>query len=313
MNSEEIFIVFISKYSNSCKQIEPRLQFITPHFNTKFIDVDNPIIRKSIINASTNQINTVPAIMLFMPQKNTIKIYEGNGVLDILSQAEQMVQTKLQQQQQEAEEQQRLQQQQVSVENFYDDENSNPDSVLRRRSTRTIQNSEGKPVSTLDSILDEEIDEQDISKPRSSRKKIQKGVYVDPNFAPTDEDGMISSRKPLPPKGLGHDKMARSSIQEFNIAEEEYSTQDKEPMGPDFEKPKTKKSVSINNIKTVHIIDDDIEPDDSNDKPQGMSIQDILGENGAQNIPTESKETSIKSAKVKNAAEALMNERKNMI
>jgi hypothetical protein len=312
MNSEEIFIVFTSKYSNSCKQIEPRLQFITPHFNTKFIDVDNPIIRKSILEASTNQIKSVPAIMLFMPQRNTIKIYEGMGVLDILTQAEQMVQAKLQQQQQELEEQQRQQQQQ-SVEHFYEDEVPVEESVLRRRSTRTIQNSEGKPVSSLDSILDEEADEEDVSKPRSSRKKIQKGVYADPNFAPTDENGMISSLKPLPPKGLGHDKMARSSIQEFNINDEEHSSQEREPMGPDFEKPKTKKSVSINNIKTVHIIDDDIDPVESDDKPKGMSIQDILGENGAQNIPTESKETSIKSAKVKNAAEALMNERKNML
>jgi hypothetical protein len=48
---------------------------------------------------------------------------------------------------------------------------------------------------------------------------------------------------------------------------------------------------------------------DEPEKPRGMSLVDILGEGGGSNIPMESKETSIKSSAVKNAAEALMRQR----
>ena len=315
MNTNEIFIVYMSKYSPSCKQIESKLHYIAPHFNTKFIDVDNPVIRKSILSATTNIIQTVPAIMLFMPQKNTIKVYQGPEVLPILDQAVQMVNSKL-----ESEKQAQIQDQTPNplhdaiTEEPAHTENFAPESVLKRRSTRTIQNSEGKPVSSLDSVFDDPVEEQG-EPAKTHKKKIQKGVFHH-EYSPTDDTGMISTLKPLPPRGVGHDTMKRSSIPEFNIAED--AQEQSGPMGPDFEADrlergdsiKPKKSVSISNVKTIHIIDDVVEEDP--DKPQGMSREDILGNQEA-NISTESKETTYKSNKLKATAEELMNARKNMI
>jgi hypothetical protein len=58
-NPDEIFIIFTSKYSESCKQITDSINHIFHYFNTKIIDIDNPIIRKSILNATTNKITSV--------------------------------------------------------------------------------------------------------------------------------------------------------------------------------------------------------------------------------------------------------------
>jgi hypothetical protein len=300
----------MSKYSPSCKQIESKLLYIAPHFNTKFIDVDNPVIRKSILSATTNVIQTVPSIMLFMPQKNTIKVYQGSEVLPILDQAVQMVNSKLESEKQAQIQDQSPQEEPVQTEHYA------PESVLKRRSTRTIQNSEGKPVSTLDSVFDDGVEEQQEEPVKTHKKKIQKGVFHH-EYSPTDDTGMISTLKPLPPRGVGHDTMKRSSIPEFNVAED--TPEHSGPMGPDFEADrlergdsiKPKKNVSISNVKTIHIIDDVVEEEDP-EKPKGMSREDILGNQEA-NISTESKETTYKSNKLKSAAEELMNARKNMI
>jgi hypothetical protein len=313
MNTNEIFIVYMSKYSPSCKQIESKLHYIAPHFNTKFIDVDNPVIRKSILSATTNVIQIVPAIMLFMPQKNTIKVYQGSEVLPILDQAVNMVNAKVEAEQQAQTQEAQTQQEQIPQEREPTEEFV-PESVLKRRSTKTIQNSEGKPVSSLDSVFDDPVEEQG-EPAKTHKKKIQKGVFHH-EYSPTDDTGMISTLKPLPPRGVGHDTMKRSSIPEFNIAEN--SQEHSGPMGPDFEADrlergdsiKPKKNVSISNVKTIHIIDDDITEDP--EKPQGMSREDILGNQEA-NISTESKEATYKSNKLKATAEELMNARKNMI
>lgn len=313
---EEIFIVFTSKYSNSCKQIEQQLQFISPHFNTKIIDIDNPVIRKSIYNSTINTIRIVPSIMLFMPQKNTIKVYEGEKTIDILKQAVQMVTDKLQQQQlQQQLQQQQLQQQQLQQQLIQEQQKaqqemiqaqqlaqegyngSDEDSTLKQRKTKT------ESFSSLESVLDENDMVNDSQSRKIGKKKIQKGVYVNPEFAPTDENGMVSSLKPLPPKGAGHDKMARSTLPEFAAREEDNET-DPPELG---ERYKPKKNVSISSSKTV-LIDEDFDIDDQSDKPSGMSMEDIVGPN-AGNVQTESKEMTEKSKAIKGRAEQLMKER----
>ena len=41
----EVFIVFISKHSQACRAIKQQLDYISPHFNTRVVDIDNINIR----------------------------------------------------------------------------------------------------------------------------------------------------------------------------------------------------------------------------------------------------------------------------
>ena len=92
----EIFLVLISKYSNSCKLIMDRLQFIEPHFNTRIVDIDNLEDRKMVMNATKNQIQVVPTVFLIYPQTGKMDKYEGPAVVELLDKGVQMVQQKLQ-------------------------------------------------------------------------------------------------------------------------------------------------------------------------------------------------------------------------
>ena len=69
----EIFVFFMSNYSNSCKQILDRIAFIAPHFNTKIINIDNPETRDIVLNSTTYKIETVPAVLLIYPKLNQIQ------------------------------------------------------------------------------------------------------------------------------------------------------------------------------------------------------------------------------------------------
>jgi hypothetical protein len=325
-NPDEIFIIFTSKYSQSCKQITDSINHIFPYFNTKIIDIDNPIIRKSILNATTNKITSVPAVMLFMPQRNDIKIFEGEQALEKIRQAVEAVNEYMVQQEQKKIEQEQLKAQQI--------QRQYPTDTFNTQGQKFAQ--EEGDVSSLDAVLED----QEAPPPKKNpRRKIQKGVYASTEFSPIDEESqMLTSLKPMPPKGEGHHGMARTSLPEFNTSEEEVvrSASDR-MMGPDFENPeaavmppsalKGGKKVKMKTGKKVQIIEDvsdafeeeaprrrlnDDEPFgnyDEPEKPRGMSMEEIMGTGGGMNIPMESKETSIKSSAVKNAAEALMRQR----
>jgi len=326
-NPNEIFIIFTSKYSESCKQMSDSINHIFPYFNTKVIDIDNPIIRKSILNATTNKISTVPAVMLFMPQRNDIKIFEGEQAVEKINQAVEAVNDYMVQQ-----EQKKIQEQQVKAQEI---QRQYPADTFNNQRENFAQ--EEGDVSSLDAVLDDQ--EAPPPPKKNPRRKIQKGVYASTEFSPIDEESqMLTSLKPMPPKGEGHHGMARTSLPEFNTSEEEVirSASDR-MMGPDFENPelavmppsalKGGKKVKMKTGKRVQIIEDvsdafdeapprrrldDDEPFGNYDepvKPSGMSMEDIMGPNGVGNIPMESKETSIKSSTVKNAAEALMRQR----
>ena len=169
-----------------------------------------------------------------------------------------------------------------------------------------------------------------------------KSQPFEPNQKSKDEEAqMLTSLKPMPPKGEGHTGMARTSLPEFNVGDDDVvrSASDR-MMGPDFENPeaavmppsalKNPKKVKMKTGKRVQIVEDLSDALDEGDfgrrssrisdddgfgnfdeppKPSGMSMEDIMGPNGVGNIPMESKETSIKSSAVKNAAEALMRQR----
>jgi hypothetical protein len=320
-DTNEFFIIFTSKYSNSCKKISEQVNHIFPYYNTKVIDVDNPVIRKAILNATTNKIKTVPSIMLFRPQQNAIKIYEGDEVFGVLDQAVQMVNEKIAGEQQQQQDKMAAARQ-AAAELASQQEEQAPQPQLRQR--RRQQTEEFSP---LDDVLNDEEDSPPPP-PKNNRRKIQKGVYASTEFSPIDEEShMITTLKPLPPKGEGHTGMARSTLPEYADNEEAAMRQKpRGPMGPDFEgsddidvdmppsRPPVKK-VQMKTGKKVQFIEDlsDVPIDDVSydepPKPTGMSLSDILGEGGGMNIPMESKETSIKSSAVKNAAEALMRQR----
>lgn len=317
-NPNEIFIIFISKYSSTCKELNDSINHIFPYFNTKIIDIDNPIIRKSIMNATTNKITSVPAVMLFMPQRNEIKIFEKEQAIEKINQAVETVNDYIVQQ-----EQKKIQEQQAKAQEI---QNNYPTDTFQQPSKERFA-SEGD-VSSLDDVLGDEEDLPPQPK-KNPRRKIQKGVYPSTEYSPIDEETqMLTSLKPMPPKGEGHTGMARTSLPEYNIGDDDVvrSASDR-MMGPDFENPeaaimppsalKNPKKVKMKTGKKVQIVEDlsdSLNEDgfgnyDEPEKPRGMSLVDILGEGGGSNIPMESKETSIKSSAVKNAAEALMRQR----
>ena len=318
-NPDEIFIIFISKYSNSCNMISNQIKQIYPYFNTKIIDIDNPVIRSSIYNSTINTVKTVPSIMLFLPLQNKLKVYEGEDVLTMLNQASQMIDEQLKKNNQN-EYDEKMRQYEIEQNNRSKIEQFNQQQMMHQQTNQHPSNPSTDKFSSLDSVLDggdEDLTDQPPP-PKNTRRKIQKGVYSDTKFSPIDEEAnMITSIKPRPVKGEGHETMARSTLSEFNT-EEETVKKPSQIMGPDFEKRPHKK-VQIKPGKTVHIIEDidedDLDNEDNNEplqKPTGMSIEDILGEGGASKAPRENKEVSVKSASVKNAAEALLKERNSM-
>ena len=88
----EVFIVLTSKHSPSCKAIEQQINYISPHFNTKVVNIDNIGVRKAIVNATKYNIETVPAIILLYPQNGKIEKHEGQDVINLLNKGVSMVQ-----------------------------------------------------------------------------------------------------------------------------------------------------------------------------------------------------------------------------
>jgi hypothetical protein len=182
----EIFLVLISKYSNSCKSIMEKLKFIEPHFNTKIVDVDNVHIRKAIVNATKNQIETVPSIFLIYPQTGQMTKYEREGVLELLDQGVKMVQQKL------------LQQSEQKIKEEY----APPSRVKKFDDDEEEEVSEGH--SSLDEVLGEidEFGEEDMPQPKKKNRKIGKtNIYPDRRFSPISDDGMIGEVGELPLRG----------------------------------------------------------------------------------------------------------------
>ena len=96
----EVFIVFISKHSPACRAIKEQLSYISPHFNTRIVDIDNIHIRRSLLNATKYKIESVPSIVLLYPSNGKIEKHEGQQVIELLNKGVNMVQTKLQSQKQ---------------------------------------------------------------------------------------------------------------------------------------------------------------------------------------------------------------------
>ena len=276
----EVFIVFISKHSPACRAIKQQLDYISPHFNTRIVDIDNIHIRRSILNATKYKIESVPSIVLLYPGNGKIEKHEGQQVIDLLNKGVSMVQSKLQAQQQRA-----------SSKAREIDEESNETSH-----------------SDIEDILGgmEEEDEFEEEEPVVDRKrKIGKTtLFPDKRFAPTDEDGMIGGMKHLP-RREDHTDMEQSSLPHM----EQRSVTDRNRNYPTNIERQTGGTKRVNTKlgKKSMIIED---LTDIPDKPEGMSTEEILGqERGGQ---VRSKETDQKTKMMREKQDSIMAERAAM-
>jgi hypothetical protein len=311
----EIFMFFLSDYSNSCKQIHDKLQFIAPHFNTKIVNIDNPETRSILENSTTYKIQSVPAVLLIHPKVNQIQLLEGMDVINLLNKGVEMVQQKLALQQQ--------QQQQESA----SPRGKTPLSQVVPPQVINPQMKEGIYPTSSEDLMDEEEDEYENQQPQ--RRKIGKTtIFPDRQFAPTDDEGMISNNKYLPPLGEGHEEMkGPSSLSQVENSGRDRAMLDRNMNYPprmdndraiqsnddDDEnlnknmkqsikrgRPKGSSAGNSQKIKTkksVTFIDDSDETlDNSNEKPQGMSMSDIMGEqgNGVSNKARDERSNAIK-------------------
>ncbi len=271
----EVFIVLTSKHSPSCKAIEQQINYISPHFNTKIINIDNIGIRKAIVNATQYKIETVPAIILLYPQNGKIEKHEGQDVINLLNKGVQMVQAKLQ----------AMEEQKKSKAREFDDENISDSGH-----------------SEIEDILggddDEEEDEEEAPQVQRKRKIGKTTLFPDKRFSPTDDDGVIGGLKSLPRKEE-HTGMARSSLPD---AESRDQLTDR---NRNYVSPSTGKKVNVKNGKKAVIIEDISEIPE---KPQGMSMDDIL-DSSRTGATARSKETDIKSKGMRERQEALIAER----
>jgi hypothetical protein len=276
----EVFIVFISKHSPACRAIKQQLDYISPHFNTRIVDIDNIHIRRSLLNATKYKIESVPSIVLLYPSNGKIEKHEGQQVVELLNKGVAMVQSKIQAQQQR----------ESSRAREIDEESSE----TAHSDIEDILGGEGQD------------EEEDDDEPVVDRKrKIGKTtLFPDKRFAPTDEDGMIGGMKSLP-KREDHTDMEHSSLPHM----EQRSVTDRnrnyisnvERQTGGIKKVNTKigkKSMMIEDLSDIP------------DKPEGMSTEDILGQDRGGQV--RSKETDQKSKMMREKQDALIAERSAM-
>ena len=277
----EVFIVFISKHSQACRAIKQQLDYISPYFNTRVVDIDNINIRKAIVNATKYKIESVPSIVLLYPSTGKIEKHEGQDVVNLLNKGVQMVQQKIQMQQQ----------QQKSKAREIDEETSET------------------AHSDIEDILEnEEVAEEDeVEEPQVNRKrKVGKTtMYPSKEFSPLDDDGMIGGMKHLP-RREDHTGMAHSSLPEMD---ERQLTDRNRNYPANVERQTGGRKVNTKIGKKSVMIED---LSDIPEKPEGMSMEDIVGNDRAGSV-ARSKETDIKSKDMRQRQESIMAERDAMI
>ena len=275
--SGEVFIVFISKHSPACRAIKQQLDYISPHFNTRIVDIDNIHIRRSILNASKYKIESVPSIVLLYPSNGKIEKHEGQQVVELLNKGVAMVQSKLQTQQQHS------------------------------RAREIDEESSETSHSDIEDILggaEEEVFEEEEPVVDRKRKIGKTTLFPDKRFAPTDEDGMIGGMKSLP-KREDHTGMEHSSLPHM----EQRSVTDRNRNYPSNVERQTGgiKKVNTKIGKKSMMIED---LSDIPEKPEGMSTEDILGQDRGGQV--RSKETDQKSKMMREKQDALIAERTAM-
>jgi hypothetical protein len=90
---QQLYSIVISKYSPSCSKIFKMVDFISPHINMRVIDIDNPSIRKLVVESG--KAKTVPCVIIVSPNENKIDFYEGSQCLQLLQQLTEYIQDKI--------------------------------------------------------------------------------------------------------------------------------------------------------------------------------------------------------------------------
>ena len=270
----EVFIVLTSKHSQSCKAIQQQINYISPHFNTRVIDIDNIGIRKAILNATKYKIETVPAIILLYPENGKIEKHEGQDVINLLNKGVSMVQAKLQ----------AIEQQKKSKAREFDDSN-------------TSDNGHSEIEDILGTGDDDEVEDEEEPQVQRKRKIGKTTLFPDKRFSPTDDDGVIGGLKSLPRKEE-HTGMARSSLPDAENRDE-LTDRNRNYVSP------SAKKINVKNGKKAVIIEDLTEIPE---KPEGMSMDDIL-DSSRTGATARSKEHDIKSKSMRERQDALIAER----
>jgi hypothetical protein len=279
----EVFIVFISKHSQACRGIKQQLDYISPHFNTRIVDIDNIHIRRSILNATKYKIESVPSIVLLYPGNGKIEKHEGQQVIELLNKGVAMVQSKLQAQQQKA------------------------SSKARELDEETRETSHSDIEEILESSeegFDFEGEEEEQPVVDRKRKIGKTTLFPDKRFAPTDDEGMIGGMKHLP-RREDHTDMEQSSLPHM----EQRSVTDRNRNYPPNSERQTGGAKRINTkIGKKSMVIEDLT--DIPEKPEGMSTEDILGQDRGGQV--RSKENDQKSKMMREKQDSILAERAAM-
>lgn len=315
-NPDEIFIFFTSKFSNSCKQLQDKINFITPHFNTYLVDIDNPQIRYSIVNATKNKIQSVPAIMLLYPNTGIVQTKEGPEVVRMIDQAVGMVQQKLQILQQQELEKQQLEKQKSEERFTQPISEIHEKPVLNSRRHTSISNiidpETVKPNQRggyEDDEIFDDIQEDEYYPPVKQSKKIGKRTIFPDKRMPSGDDSELDFGPPQPHNDVDDYEQEMAADMDRNksyppraaprIEEEEIMDQ------PVI----NKKAKNIGSKKKVKFIDEDMGAQ-LLDNTDSLEMDQIVP-SGSGARPSQAKMK--KSSDLKQSAEALMAARNELI
>ena len=239
MSNQEIFIVLISKFSQSCNKIFSTLQFLRPHLDLRVVDIDNPKTREIVLKSGL--VKSVPCIVLVTPQTNKMSFYEGNEAVQLLNRAVGIAQQKVQ-----------------------------------------IEEAKKKPVSDITQIL-----------------KSKPAPQADMDEEPEENKATIRGRTNPPriKQGDGHEGMAVSSLSQMPRNAPEQMQARRQDVAP-HEALGTPLDME-DDIYDANLLEDD--------KPQGLTKEEILGPQGGG-----SREEEARRSDTRSKAEAMMKARDSM-
>jgi hypothetical protein len=281
--SQNNFIYFYSKYSQSCNKILPVINMITPHVNLTAVDIDNIQIRNYLLDKRI--FHTVPCILLSYPTEGRIELYEGNDVLEFINKILRMLNK-------------------PSIQAFLNLPSAKPNipsmriesqsSKINVHNGKTMLTDDivdtGKPIPKVNGKSSSAVK---ISDPFEEEKEMDQLANTESseNFRNMYTDRMSSNLNIK--KGEGHDNM-NSSLSKIE--------QNKTDIVSDILSDSNESSSMINPL-------DDDEDNSLLIQPTKINMNDLVGPGGGNII---SKETEAKSEKIKSTAQELLRERELM-
>jgi hypothetical protein len=206
MDNNEYMVYLYSNVSNSCSQVKPLIEQLMniSKIPIKSLNVDTKQVRQIIKNSKQIKINYIPALILISKLKNKVEVYEGK---DFISTVNSLIQAFTQIHQNE------LYQKQISEQLKNSNQTNNNQNPLMNSKNTTI----GK--TSLSDVLG---DNNVIDTNKSSKKFGRTKLNMPNDVNPFSEDGrMLIGNLDQPIRGVGHDKMKKSSITEFGLVKDD--------------------------------------------------------------------------------------------